>query len=206
MCQNSLPSGGGRSLGSKISGVVPGEIFLVSTKLDTFCYLTVQTAPCYVPQFWHNTGVWQTDGRNCRIASTALAMRALRRAVKKWTTGVRARITTGCGTNGPENGTSRQKRTGGNPRLASQKTTTSDTDKGRYGVCRSKLARGPPSVSSQSTALPTSSGATWTFGQRDDRLSTSGSCAQARRKRRGGINSRWSPPPPPGRPTYGKPT
>ena len=52
-CQNSQPSGVGRSLGAKISGegVVPGEHFLVSTKLDTFCYPTVQTAPCYVPSF-----------------------------------------------------------------------------------------------------------------------------------------------------------
>jgi len=51
--QNSLPSGGGRSLGAQISGegVVPGEYFLISSKLDTFCYLTVQTAPCYVPSF-----------------------------------------------------------------------------------------------------------------------------------------------------------
>jgi len=32
-------------------GVVPGEYFLVSTKLDTFCYPTVQTTPCYVPPF-----------------------------------------------------------------------------------------------------------------------------------------------------------
>ena len=32
-------------------GVVPGEYFLVFTKLDTFCYPTVQTAPCYVPSF-----------------------------------------------------------------------------------------------------------------------------------------------------------
>ena len=32
-------------------GVVPGVYFLVSTKLDTFCYPTVQTAPCYVPSF-----------------------------------------------------------------------------------------------------------------------------------------------------------
>ena len=53
MCQNSLPSAVGRSLGAKISGegVIPGEYFLVSTKLDTFCYATVQTAPCYVPSF-----------------------------------------------------------------------------------------------------------------------------------------------------------
>jgi len=64
--------------------VVPGEYFLVSTKLDAFCYLTVQTAPCYVQSFWHNTGVWQTDARTdgSAVASTALAMRALRRAVK----------------------------------------------------------------------------------------------------------------------------
>jgi len=43
--QNSLLSGWGRSLGAKISGegVVPGEYLLVSTKLDTFCYPTVQT-------------------------------------------------------------------------------------------------------------------------------------------------------------------
>jgi len=32
-------------------GATPGEYFLVSTKLDTCCYLTVQTAPCYVPSF-----------------------------------------------------------------------------------------------------------------------------------------------------------
>jgi len=32
-------------------------------KASTFCYQTVQTAPCYVPSFWHNTGVWRTDGR-----------------------------------------------------------------------------------------------------------------------------------------------
>jgi len=38
-------------------GVIPGEYFLVSTKLDTLCYPTVQTAPCYVPLFSYNTGV-----------------------------------------------------------------------------------------------------------------------------------------------------
>jgi len=75
-CQDSLLSGGGRSVLAKISegSGRPWEYFLVSTKLDTFCYLTVQTAPCYVQSFWHNTGVWQTDrrtdgqtdGRNCR--------------------------------------------------------------------------------------------------------------------------------------------
>jgi len=38
------------SVRAKISGegVVPGEYFLVFTKQNTFCYLTVQTAPCYV--------------------------------------------------------------------------------------------------------------------------------------------------------------
>ena len=44
MCHNSLPSGVGRSLGAKIlgEGVVPGEYFLVSTKLDTFCIFAIQ--------------------------------------------------------------------------------------------------------------------------------------------------------------------
>ena len=53
MCQNSLPSGVGRSLGAKISGGRgrSWRIFLVSTKLDTFCYPTVQTVPYYVPLF-----------------------------------------------------------------------------------------------------------------------------------------------------------
>ena len=53
MCRNFPPSVVGRSLGAKIQGegVVPGEYFLVSIKLDTFCYPTVQTAPCYVPSF-----------------------------------------------------------------------------------------------------------------------------------------------------------
>jgi len=52
-CQDSLLSGGDSSLGAKITGegVVPGEYFLVSAKLDIFCYRTVQTAPCYVPSF-----------------------------------------------------------------------------------------------------------------------------------------------------------
>ena len=46
-CPDSLLSGGGRSVRAKISReeVIPGEHFLVSTKLDTFCYPTVQTAP-----------------------------------------------------------------------------------------------------------------------------------------------------------------
>ena len=65
-------------------GVVPGEYFLDSTILDTFCYPTVQTAPCHVLSFWHNTSVWWTDGQTdgIAVASTALAMQALRRAVK----------------------------------------------------------------------------------------------------------------------------
>ena len=52
-CQESLLSGEGRSLGAKISGegIVPAEYFLVFTKLDTFCYPTVQTPSCYVPSF-----------------------------------------------------------------------------------------------------------------------------------------------------------
>ena len=53
-CQNSQPSGVG--IGHfepkfQGGGVVPGEYFLVPTKLDTFYYPTVQTAACYVPSF-----------------------------------------------------------------------------------------------------------------------------------------------------------
>ena len=50
-CQDSLLSGGVGQIDPRFQeeGVVPDEyFFLVSTKLDTFCYLTVQTAPCYV--------------------------------------------------------------------------------------------------------------------------------------------------------------
>ena len=91
MCENSLPSGGGRSLGVKIAGegVVPGEYFLVCTKLDTFCNLTVQSANCTVLRAvvltqYRRVTYGQTDGQNdgIAVASTALAMRALRRAVK----------------------------------------------------------------------------------------------------------------------------
>ena len=64
-------------------GGVPGEYFLVSTKLDTFCYLTVQLhrATCRrLTQYWRVTE-GRTDGRTdgIAVASTALAMR---RAVK----------------------------------------------------------------------------------------------------------------------------
>jgi len=81
MCQNSLLLGRGGSVWATISGKRGrpwGIFFLVFTKLHIFCYLTVQTAPCYVQSFWHNTGVWQTDG--IAVAITALTMRALRRA------------------------------------------------------------------------------------------------------------------------------
>jgi len=52
-CQDSLLLEGGRSVTANISGASgrSGGHFLVSTKLDIFCYLTVQTAPCYVQSF-----------------------------------------------------------------------------------------------------------------------------------------------------------
>jgi len=74
-------------------GVVPGEYFLVSTKLDTFaiqrCKLhratcrRFDTIPACDGQTDGQTDVL-TDGRTDEIAvaNTALAMRALRRAVK----------------------------------------------------------------------------------------------------------------------------
>jgi len=81
----------GRSVGAKIPGgrVVPGEYFLVSTKLDTFCYPTVQMHHAMCRRFdtipecdrWTEGRMdGQTDG--IAVASTALAIRALQRAVK----------------------------------------------------------------------------------------------------------------------------
>ena len=66
-----------------------GNIFLVSTELDTFCCLTVQTAPTCSRFDTIPACERQTDGRTDRqtdgiaIASTALAMRALRSAVTR---------------------------------------------------------------------------------------------------------------------------
>ena len=84
MCQDSMLSGGGRSLGAKISGgrVVHGEYFLVSTKLRHI--LLSDSANCTVlravvlTQYQRVTDGptdRQTDSRNCRIASTAFAKR-----------------------------------------------------------------------------------------------------------------------------------
>jgi len=86
MCQNSLPSGGSRSLGAKISGGRgrPWGIFLVFAKLDTFCYPTLETAPCYAVVLTQYRRV--TDRRTdvgIPVDSTGLAMPALRHAVKK---------------------------------------------------------------------------------------------------------------------------
>jgi len=81
MCQNSLPSGGVGHLEPRFQGegVVPGEYFLVSTKLDTFCYLkcNLHRATCRrfdtIPACDR-----QSDGRTDRqtdgiaVASTAL--------------------------------------------------------------------------------------------------------------------------------------
>ena len=59
-------------------GVVPGEYFLVSTKLDTFCYPKLHRATCRrfdtIPACDGQMD-GQTDG--IAVANTALAMRAL---------------------------------------------------------------------------------------------------------------------------------
>ena len=90
MCQNSLPSGGGRSLGAKISGgrSRPWGIFLFGF-YKTRHILLSDSVNCTVlhavvlTQYRRVTNrrtVGQTDG--IAVTSTALAMRALRRAVK----------------------------------------------------------------------------------------------------------------------------
>ena len=46
---------------------VPPDVFLVSRKLDTFCYMTVETAPCYTCSRFDTIPACagQTDRRNC---------------------------------------------------------------------------------------------------------------------------------------------
>ena len=70
MCQNSCLQEWVGHLEPKFQGegVVPGEYFLVSTIPDTFCYPTVQTAPCYVPSLTQYRRVTdrQTDRRTDR--------------------------------------------------------------------------------------------------------------------------------------------
>jgi len=89
-CQDSLLSGGVGQFERRFQGKgsSPGNIFLVSTKLDTFCYpkCKLHRATCRrfdtIPACDRRTD-GRTDGIG--IASTALAMRALRRAVKNHT-------------------------------------------------------------------------------------------------------------------------
>ena len=89
MCQNSLPSGVGRSLGAKISGegVVPGEYFFNFYK--TRHILLSKGANCTVLRAivltqYRRVTDGRTDGRTYRqkdgiaVANTALVMRALR--------------------------------------------------------------------------------------------------------------------------------
>ena len=70
-------------------GVVPGEYVLVSTKLDTFCYPKCKLHRATCRRFGTIPACdGQTDGQmegrtdGIAVANTALAMRALRRAVK----------------------------------------------------------------------------------------------------------------------------
>jgi len=69
----------------------PCGIFFGFYKLDTFCYPTVQTAPCYVPSFYTIPACdgrtdRQTDGRTdgIAVASTALAERRAVKTVGNW--------------------------------------------------------------------------------------------------------------------------
>jgi len=86
-CQDSLLSGEGRLLGAKISGewVVSGEYFLVSTKLDIFCYPKCKwhrAIRAVVLTQYRRVTDGQTDGQTdgIAVASTTLAKR---RAVKE---------------------------------------------------------------------------------------------------------------------------
>jgi len=60
-CQISQPSGVGRSLWAKISGGRGRPWWIFFGFYKTRHILLSKTAPCCVPPFWHNTGVWRTD-------------------------------------------------------------------------------------------------------------------------------------------------
>ena len=85
-CQNSLLFGGVGQVKPTFQGKgSSGDYFLVFTKLDTFCYLLSDSANCNVLRVVVLTQYrLVTDRQTDRIAaaSTGLAMRALRRAVK----------------------------------------------------------------------------------------------------------------------------
>ena len=86
MYLNSLLSGGVCQFEPRFQGKGSslGNNFLVSTKLDTFCYPTVHRATCRRFDTYRRVTDGRTDGQTdgIAIANTVLAMRALRRAVK----------------------------------------------------------------------------------------------------------------------------
>ena len=53
-------------------GCTPLTILSVR-KLDTLCYPNVNSTCLCVPSFWHNTGVWRTDGRTDRRICCSIA-------------------------------------------------------------------------------------------------------------------------------------
>jgi len=89
MCQNLLPSGGGRSFGTKISGRRGRAWGIFFGFYKTRHILLSDSANCTVlravalTQYWRVTDI-PTDGRTdgIAVASTALAMLALQCAVK----------------------------------------------------------------------------------------------------------------------------
>jgi len=57
---------GSTSLHSNFTWTVESSTwtFLGTRKLETLGYPIVKTASLCIPSFWHNTGVWRTDGRS----------------------------------------------------------------------------------------------------------------------------------------------
>jgi len=100
MCQNSLPSGVGRSVRAKISGGKGRPWGIFFWFLQNYIHFAIRLCTLYratcrrfdtIPECGRRTDRRtdrQTDGQTygIAIASTALAMRALRRAVKTFYT------------------------------------------------------------------------------------------------------------------------
>ena len=64
--------------------VVLLSTILGTRKLETLGYLTVKTEPLCIPLFWHNTGVWWTDGGICCSIYSACKASSVVHCKNRW--------------------------------------------------------------------------------------------------------------------------
>ena len=63
------------ALNFHLDRVIPHQPFLASENTETLCYPVVKTVFFCFPSFWHNTGVWQTDGQTGGYATHSMLQR-----------------------------------------------------------------------------------------------------------------------------------